>query len=92
MAAKLTRLTHKIAIQLHPLEFPLLDPLLESSLLHRLEFPLLEPLLESSSLSQSESELLPSMGQLSLCPGCVLFCVSSVFSVWSVRLSLWPCS
>jgi hypothetical protein len=45
-----------------------------------LESPLLDPLLESSSLSQSESELLPSLGQLSLCSGCVLFCLSSVLS------------
>jgi hypothetical protein len=43
-----------------------------------LESPLHDPILESSSLSHSE--LLPSLGQLSLCPDCVLFSLSSVLS------------
>jgi hypothetical protein len=59
----------------------LLDPLLESShdlLCSRLCSTLfwgsssLDPLLESFSLSQSMAELLPGLGQLSLCHGCVL--------------------
>jgi len=70
------------------LDSSLLDPLLESFSLDPLEFFLLGPLLESSldplwglplldysSLSQSKSELLPSLGHLSLCPGCSLLSV-----------------
>jgi hypothetical protein len=58
------------------------DPLLKSFSLDPRGSTLLDSLLQSSTLSQSE--LLPTLGQLCLCPGCVLFCLSRLGLVYSL--------